>query len=311
MDKKAVFLDFNHTLYLKGFAIIIIIISHIGNYSGKTWFTPLGGVGVAIFLFCSGYGITQSYKKHGLCDFWKKRFVFVYIPFVIIESVASMIFGASFTEYLMDIFLIKSLTPYGWYMQYLFICYILFYIGNRFVCSGKIRMFLWEVISVISFCICGNLRAEQSISFLCGIIVSQNVKFFAGITTKKKTNWGIALIICSVFILGIKQADYIREFPLATTFLNILIKCGFMFGVILCSSNNRVFLSGFIFFGHISFMLYLIHCYLMIIVANNITGIFLINASIMCVLSILIAMVANYLIQLIVMEVKKWCRLKC
>lgn len=48
-------------IYVKGIAILLVIISHIGNFSGKTWFTPLGGIGVAIFLFCSGYGVMSSY----------------------------------------------------------------------------------------------------------------------------------------------------------------------------------------------------------------------------------------------------------
>lgn len=33
----------------------------------------IGGIGVALFLICSGYGLEVSYEKNGLKDFWMKR----------------------------------------------------------------------------------------------------------------------------------------------------------------------------------------------------------------------------------------------
>ena len=38
-------------IYVKGIAILLVIISHIGNFSGKTWFTPLGGLVLQSFCF--------------------------------------------------------------------------------------------------------------------------------------------------------------------------------------------------------------------------------------------------------------------
>jgi peptidoglycan/LPS O-acetylase OafA/YrhL len=62
-----------HFQYIKGLAILAVIIGHIGNFSGKARFTPLGGIGVALFLFCSGYGLTKSYEKNGLENYWMKK----------------------------------------------------------------------------------------------------------------------------------------------------------------------------------------------------------------------------------------------
>ena len=70
----------DHTNQLKGIAIMMVIFSHIGYFldSGKTFLYPLsvaGGVGVNIFLFLSGYGLTLSELKHhhGILGFYLKR----------------------------------------------------------------------------------------------------------------------------------------------------------------------------------------------------------------------------------------------
>ena len=84
------FLSKEHFLYLKGLAIAAILIGHIGNFSGRTWFTPLGGIGVAIFLFCSGYGLTKSYEKNGLKQYWRKKLIGVYGPFLLVELLFSL-----------------------------------------------------------------------------------------------------------------------------------------------------------------------------------------------------------------------------
>lgn len=62
---KVDFCSKSHFEVLKGIAILAVLISHAGNFSGKTWFTPLGGIGVALFLFCSGYGTYCTLSSGG------------------------------------------------------------------------------------------------------------------------------------------------------------------------------------------------------------------------------------------------------
>lgn len=80
-----------HFQYIKGIAILAVMIGHIGNFSGKTWFTPFGGIGVAMFLFCSGYGVMKSFQAKGLRHFWKNKLITVYCPFVIVEIIAAVV----------------------------------------------------------------------------------------------------------------------------------------------------------------------------------------------------------------------------
>ena len=44
---------------------------------------PLGPIGVFIFLFCSGYGLQQSYKISGTKRYFGKKLVKAYIPFLV------------------------------------------------------------------------------------------------------------------------------------------------------------------------------------------------------------------------------------
>ena len=76
MPNKTEMLSYDHTKYIKGIAIVFVLVSHIGNYSGKTWFTPLGGIGVSMFLFCSGFGLMSSYRNNQLSHFWIKKNTF-------------------------------------------------------------------------------------------------------------------------------------------------------------------------------------------------------------------------------------------
>lgn len=68
-----------YTTTLKGIAIVIIILSHTMGCFTRV-FTPLGGIGVAMFLILSGYGLNESFKRNGIGSFWKKRFLRVWIP---------------------------------------------------------------------------------------------------------------------------------------------------------------------------------------------------------------------------------------
>jgi len=76
------------TTELKGMAILMIVLSHIGyflvNDHQFLWpLTIMAGVGVNLFLFLSGYGLTASQMQKYLSpgQFYKKRLIKLFIPF--------------------------------------------------------------------------------------------------------------------------------------------------------------------------------------------------------------------------------------
>lgn len=84
----------NVTQELKGFAILSVIFAHIGYFlvSDTQFLFPLSilaGVGVNLFLFLSGYGLTVSSikKDDSVIQFYKKRIIKLFLPFWIILGV--------------------------------------------------------------------------------------------------------------------------------------------------------------------------------------------------------------------------------
>ena len=61
------FFDRRSTAAMKKIAILIVVLCHyMGTYGeGTTIFTPLGGIGVSIFLILSAYGLTKSWSVRG------------------------------------------------------------------------------------------------------------------------------------------------------------------------------------------------------------------------------------------------------
>lgn len=114
---------------LKGFAIWIIMICHISGYWTRL-FTPFGGMGVALFLICSGYGLERSYQKNGLQRFWTKRIWSFFLPYAVFEILRRYVFSrvgyASIIDFIQDVMLIKPALGFGWYLNYLLIWYVFF-----------------------------------------------------------------------------------------------------------------------------------------------------------------------------------------
>ncbi|MBI2086530.1 acyltransferase [Candidatus Daviesbacteria bacterium] len=96
------------TNQLKGLAIFAVIFSHIGYflYPGTNFLYPLsvaGGVGVNIFLFLSGFGLTVSRlaNPYPLFSFYKKRLLKLFIPLWIVIAIFL----------LLDFFILQRLYP--------------------------------------------------------------------------------------------------------------------------------------------------------------------------------------------------------
>lgn len=79
--EKFQWMDRNYTTAIKGFSILTVVWAHSGAMLLVGEIQFIAGIGVALFLMCSGYGLEITYEKNGLKGFWKKRLVGVRIPF--------------------------------------------------------------------------------------------------------------------------------------------------------------------------------------------------------------------------------------
>lgn len=265
--------DFNffgrtHTNYIKGFAIFLVLLSHMGGKFGIRYLTPLGGTGVAMFLICSGYGLSESFKRKSLSDYWKNKILSVWFPYFLLQSivaiVALMFFSVDFslTKYLSDILLINYRHPYGWYLQILFFWYIIFYIIHKAsFLKPNSRLVVLTAISLALIFVPNKLWAEQALSFLTGLYLSYNKKIFP---IKDKRLITITLLLIGVFFLAAKQINFIRNLPWILAILNqLLIKLPLGIGLSLLVYQYQYLFKNnmFVYFSNFSFTLYLVHGY--------------------------------------------------
>lgn len=104
--RKKINLGFDRTVSneLKGAAILMVIFSHAYFYlfNNESFLYPyslMAGVGVNIFLFLSGYGLTKSHFKNpvSIGTYYKKRLIRIYLP-LWISLAAILVMDAVFLE---------------------------------------------------------------------------------------------------------------------------------------------------------------------------------------------------------------------
>jgi peptidoglycan/LPS O-acetylase OafA/YrhL len=135
--------------YLKGYSIFTIVLYHlISVFEFYDW-KPLiklasnfGGAGVHIFILCSGFGLYLSHvnKPVSYCIFLKKRFLKVYIPYIIVIAISALIpmlySGNRLIAFLSHVFLFKMFIPsyevsFGtqfWFISTIIQFYLVFYV---------------------------------------------------------------------------------------------------------------------------------------------------------------------------------------
>ncbi len=91
---KTSFFPISLTQELKGFAMMMIVLSHIGYFlfSNHQFLYPwsiMAGVGVDLFLFLSGFGLVMASQKKdiGPWQFYKKRLLRLFVPLWILLGV--------------------------------------------------------------------------------------------------------------------------------------------------------------------------------------------------------------------------------
>lgn len=257
------FLCIDHTNIVKGLAIVLVMMGHsMQKFSPEiVYFTPTGGIGVALFLICSGFGLNESSKKKcGTWQYWYKRFITVIVPYSIFEVITYWSqHQVNIINLALDLFCIKSQYQFGWYLSYLMLWYLIFYLLAKFELLKKYRLRLMSIISCVIFIFARPLIAEQAISFLIGIYISEKKNVIEGHVTWKN---GLLFFVCGVCALAFKQIPFFRESPkLIYKFLQLTIKlscaiAAIVISYLLCKKINMKI---FLWLGRISFELYLVH----------------------------------------------------
>ena len=287
--EKYQWMDRNYTTVIKGFSILTVVWAHSGARLSVGGIQFIAGIGVALFLMCSGYGLEVSYEKNGLKGFWRKRLLGVCLPFWVVELVGMLAIGSTFSikTYLLDFCFLRPATAYGWFMGYIVICYLIFYAVKKLVKDSRTQTLvlfgafaIWFVLESIFF---ANpdmpfLRARQMLSFPAGVLLAVNKEQIEQTLTKTKnilvlTGGGT---VCLLF-MAITQLNAVKSMPYIVSNAMALLTClpmaigimafGKSFGGLF---ENKMFLA----MGTISYEVYLIHAYTHNFIENSYISIF-------------------------------------
>ena len=267
------YIERNKSNLLRAIAIIMVLIGH-----GFSWllegdfyiFEWAGGLGVAIFLIISGYGLTESYKAIGLRGFWKKRIISVMVPYWCVmlgQSFFDFIFfnrkmsvvewTISFIGY-NDYKHLNGIDSTMWYITYIMICYVIFFLIFSIPTNDIIKGALLFAIFVIGFKQKLYLTDDwyfNYFSFPLGCFIS----IYKGKINEKIKNTIIALslLIFLVFSSGI----YIGRIPTPTIILVYCISGGVFFVGL---EYSKVILESKLFrkIGDCSYFIYLLEGYI-------------------------------------------------
>lgn len=257
------------TQILKGLAISMVMVEHLGQVLHIAALNPLGPIGVCLFLFVSGYGLSCSYKKNGRNKYFSKRILKVYIPYLVsiaIFSIWSYFIGKTLTVKAIFGYAILKELPQGsfWYLQLLFYWYMVFYFLTFLFDNEKA---LATALCVATFVITvysgfNRLYVWQFASFPAGVMVSKHKEPID--KPSKIAGGGGLLLVATVIMIVLKKTQYVElhELGIADTMLQIGITWClsiFMFFMVDCLKKMNILKKAVLLIGSISYELYLAH----------------------------------------------------
>lgn len=256
---------------LKGIAILMVVVEHIGQAYHVGVVNPLGPIGVFLFLCLSGYGITCSYYKNGLKRYFSKKIVKVYVPYAF-TIILFLLWRLSINELpsvnLSIRYFILSELPQGsyWYLILIFYWYIVFFLLSSLLKKWPLIMFLMLAASFLISLLEGFSRGYvwQFVSFPLGVYIGKREAEFLKIEKAKRIKIGWFLIAIGVISVVIKKLPYVEmhELGMADTALQIVLTLSLGGWLILNRAyftEIKLFKQVFYLVGAVSYELYLSH----------------------------------------------------
>lgn len=286
--------------FAKGFSIITIVLMHfIQNFMvyvprAVTLGATIGGSGVHVFIFCSGFGLYLSYLRHPTTcgSFIKSRFWKIYMPYVLIIVLSALIpymYYASdrIIAVLSHLFLFKMFVPqyeesFGgqfWFISTIIQFYLLFIpmckikkrLGNAkqfLLITFAISVFYWLFIALIHK---ANVRVWNSFflqylwEFSLGMYFAEMMQEGKNLSINKLWLWVVSVIAIAIMgTMGVVggAAKIFNDIPALLGYGGICLAVYFLkIGII-----NKLIL----FISSISYELFLVH----ILVGKTILAVF-------------------------------------
>lgn len=277
------------TCRYRGVAILMIMTQHCAGHLGTNIFTPMGGVGVAIFLFLSGFGLTESFKMKGIGGFLQGRLKRVWLPFALFYVGMYMLYdNHDWQKLVLNVLSVRQ-DDY-WYVHYMLRCYIVFWIAFKF--AYKYRWWLLVAFSLYTFLGMEGSRIEQWLSFPFGVLMSERKTWLMALTSRKVTWIMIVVGTIGITALAVKQMPIVREqmgtwiYSLVETFIKLPLGIFVMAVLWLLPSRWIIGNRMLTLCGLLSYELYLVHMQMLGLVNSCVSALAMLTISIMIAYSL-------------------------
>lgn len=294
------FLSISQTKALQGFAAIGVVFHHIGQNTCAPWlpsgniihglepFVPIGYLCVALFFFCSGYGLMKSYqtKENYLKGFFIRRALHPLLLLFITDAVLIFLvtfFPRNFPE--VSSFIIPTpfhmggavlVNEYSWFIYSLLFLYAAFLIGFRIFSKHRLPAIIFVILATVAyilFCdwwMYGNWWYNSILLFPIGLLFAAYEKRLVPVMQK---HYCKAMIITPVlFLLFFLCAEHLSMFLgifgiqlsyFPMKWMTLLSETAaatlFVFSLILLGMKIQFGNKILAFFGAITAELYLVH----------------------------------------------------
>lgn len=271
------YLSVQSTTGLKGLLAFGIIFHHLSQWitSGTEFshFSYMGTYIVSIFFFLSGYGLYfQNEKKKNYMDgFLYKRLTKILIPFLFISFIYlvyrvlnGQIINVTF---FLDLFQYGSTVIFnGWFVNIIILMYLFFYVSFKFSKNTLVSILINTLLIFVYIIIAMKLKYgfwwyNSSFPFALGLLWR---KYQEKIDELINNHYFVFLVILSILLFISHQYDYVLSklhifdsysYTLAANLDNVIFTLYFLLFMKKIDFSNRYL----IFFGGISFELYMIH----------------------------------------------------
>ena len=221
--------------YIRGFATCGVFLAHTESYMeefGMPYvsimrpFSIMGGVGVLLFFFVSGYGLWKAYSCDMDCiKYWKKRIFNTYLPAVIIETVFAVESLSRLENWSVSSFFYAVFIS-CWFIDVIMIEYVIFflsYLVSKLFHNSKTYMliiiYITDILIAVLFLLCGFEARWYNglLLFPVGMSVALHENFLMRAIRKQWWAWfsafltiflGLGIVFC--LNKGALWADFIK-----------------------------------------------------------------------------------------------------
>lgn len=171
-DENGSLIDRDDSRFIRGFATCGVFLAHSEsylsgiNFAGSRFLKPfsvMGGIGVLLFFFVSGYGLWKSYSGNmNIGKYWKKRLLNTFLPAILIEAAFAIESLTRKNTFTLNNFLFETFVD-SWFIDVIMIEYVIFFLS--FIISHKIKkdnlnlmlgtVFVFDMVIAVAFFVMG------------------------------------------------------------------------------------------------------------------------------------------------------------